>query len=76
MHPIVGSTEDRMAQSPHPDPSMTTARQASTIDVAVTIGTTVALLAASVLMFGSDSSSGANQIALVIGAVIATIVGV
>jgi NhaC family Na+:H+ antiporter len=65
-----------MARSPHPDPPMTTARQASSIDVAITIGTTVTLLAASVLMFGSDSSSGANQIALVIGAAIATIVGV
>ncbi|MDH3642333.1 MAG: Na+/H+ antiporter NhaC [Gammaproteobacteria bacterium] len=55
---------------------MSTARQASTTDVILTIGTTVALLGASVFMFGSDSSSGANQIALVIGAAIATIVGV
>jgi NhaC family Na+:H+ antiporter len=55
---------------------LSSARQASTIDVVVTIGTTITLLAASVFMFGSDSSSGANQIALVIGAAIATIVGV
>ncbi|MCB1683783.1 MAG: Na+/H+ antiporter NhaC [Pseudomonadales bacterium] len=52
------------------------ARQASRGDAAVTIGLTVGLLALSVILFGSDSSSGANQIALVIGAVIATIVGI
>jgi NhaC family Na+:H+ antiporter len=51
-------------------------RTASIFDVAITIGTTVALLGLSVFMFGSDSSSGANQIALVIGAVIATVVGI
>jgi NhaC family Na+:H+ antiporter len=51
-------------------------REASSLDVAVTIGATVALLALSVIIFGEDSSSGANQIALVIGAVIATIVGI
>ena len=55
---------------------LSTATDASTTDVVVTIGATVALLATSVIMFGSDSSSGANQIALVIGAVIATLVGV
>ena len=49
---------------------------ASSLDVAVTIGVTVALLSLSVIIFGSDSSAGANQIALVIGAVIATIVGI
>jgi NhaC family Na+:H+ antiporter len=49
---------------------------ASRLDVAVTISVTVALLSLSVAMFGSDSSSGANQIALVIGAVIATSVGI
>jgi len=42
----------------------------------VTIGITVALLALSVAMFGEDSSAGANQIALVIGAVLATGVGI
>lgn len=51
-------------------------RPASVIDVALTIGLTVLLLALSVLIFGSDSSSGANQIALVIGTVLATIVGI
>jgi NhaC family Na+:H+ antiporter len=53
-----------------------TESEASGLDVAVTIGVTAALLSLSVVMFGSDSSAGANQIALVIGAVIATIVGV
>jgi len=42
----------------------------------LTIGLTVGLLALSVVMFGSDSSAGANQIALVIGAVAATVVGI
>ena len=51
-------------------------RPASGLDVLLTIGATVSLLALSVLIFGSDSSSGANQIALVIGTVLATIVGI
>jgi len=41
-----------------------------------TIGLTVLLLGLSVVIFGSDSSAGANQIALVVGAVAATIVGI
>jgi Na+:H+ antiporter, NhaC family len=53
-----------------------TIRDASALDVLITIGVTISLLAGSVLIFGSDSSSGANQIALVIGAVLATIVGI
>ncbi|MEJ2089922.1 MAG: Na+/H+ antiporter NhaC family protein, partial [Gammaproteobacteria bacterium] len=51
-------------------------KSASRLDVAITIGVTVALLSLSVVIFGSDSSGGANQIALVIGAVIATIIGI
>src|SRR5690606_16801592 len=51
-------------------------RPASLLDVALTIGITVALLGLSVFLFGSDSSAGANQIALVIGAVLAALVGV
>lgn len=51
-------------------------REASVADVAVTITITIGLLALSVFMFGADSSSGANQIALVIGAVLATAVGI
>ncbi len=51
-------------------------RPASTADVVITVGLTVALLALSVVIFGSDSSYGANQIALIIGAVAATIVGI
>ncbi|MGE0622464.1 MAG: Na+/H+ antiporter NhaC [Pseudomonadales bacterium] len=51
-------------------------RPASGLDTILTIGITVGLLALSVILFGSDSSSGANQIALVIGAVLATIVGI
>ena len=51
-------------------------REASRLDAGITIGMTVGLLALSVILFGSDSSSGANQIALVIGAIIATVVGI
>ncbi len=51
-------------------------REASRLDVFLTIGLTVSLLALSVIIFGSDSSSGANQIALVVGTVLATIVGI
>jgi NhaC family Na+:H+ antiporter len=54
----------------------TTIREASTLDVILTIGLTITLLAISVVIFGSDSSSGANQIALIIGAVSATIIGI
>ncbi|MEZ5557494.1 MAG: Na+/H+ antiporter NhaC [Pseudomonadales bacterium] len=58
------------------DSALNEPKQASTADVVITIGTTITLLALSVALFGSDSSSGANQIALVIGAVIATGVGI
>ena len=46
-------------------------REASAADALIGIGTTLALLTASVALFGSDSSAGANQIALVCGAAIA-----
>jgi Na+:H+ antiporter, NhaC family len=62
--------------SPGPRDEPPAPRDASVGDVAVTIGLTVGLLALSVVMFGADSSAGANQIALVIGAVIATAVGI
>ncbi|MFW6092552.1 MAG: Na+/H+ antiporter NhaC [Pseudomonadota bacterium] len=49
-------------------------RPASVADALLIIGSTVTLLALSVALFGSDASGGANQIALVIGAVIAALV--
>ena len=52
------------------------ARAASVVDVAVCIGVTVALLGLSVALFGSDSSQGANQIALVCGAALAAGIGI
>ena len=55
---------------------MSTDKEASVADVVLTIGVTVVLLAFSVILFGSDSSSGANQIALVIGAVLAAMVAI
>ncbi|MBX3706793.1 MAG: Na+/H+ antiporter NhaC [Pseudomonadales bacterium] len=58
------------------DLAAATPRRASVADVTVTIGLTVGLLALSVALFGADSSAGANQIALVIGAILATAVGI
>jgi len=53
-----------------------TPRPATLVDVLLSIGVTVGLLALSVALYGADSSQGANQIALVIGAVLATAIGV
>ncbi|HEY5647055.1 MAG TPA: Na+/H+ antiporter NhaC family protein, partial [Pseudomonadales bacterium] len=58
------------------EPAAPDTRRASALDVLLTIGITVGLLAVSVILFGADSSSGANQIALVVGAIVATIVGI
>jgi Na+:H+ antiporter, NhaC family len=69
-------TSQSTTNEPHPPGDGPSPRTAGKADVAVTIGTTVALLALSVALFGADSSAGANQIALVIGAVIATAVGI
>ncbi|MCZ6619062.1 MAG: Na+/H+ antiporter NhaC [Gammaproteobacteria bacterium] len=55
---------------------MSTVKEASVADVTLTVGVTVVLLAFSVILFGSDSSSGANQIALVIGAALAAMVAI
>ncbi len=55
---------------------MDTARPASALDVVVCIAATVFLLGMSVVLFGSDSSQGANQIALVCGAALATGIGI
>ena len=49
---------------------------ASAGDAALCIGVTVLLLGLSVAIYGSDSSAGANQIALVCGAAIATGIGI
>ncbi len=51
---------------------MSDVKAASAVDVIVCIAVTVFLLGMSVLLFGSDSSQGANQIALVCGAALAT----
>ena len=51
-------------------------KAASAVDVVVCIAATVFLLGMSVVLFGSDSSQGANQIALVCGAALATGIGI
>ena len=55
---------------------MTEDRDASAADAFIGIGGTLALLTASVALFGSGSSAGANQIALVCGAAIAAGIGI
>ncbi len=65
-----------MTASREPESPPSAVREATRLELALTIGITVGLLSLSVIIFGADSSSGANQIALVIGAVIATIVGI
>ena len=51
-------------------------REANAADASIGIGGTLLLLMASVLLFGSDSSAGANQIALVCGTAIAAGIGI
>ena len=55
---------------------MSEIKPASATDVVVCIAVTVFLLGLSVVLFGSDSSQGANQIALVCGAALATGIGI
>ncbi len=51
-------------------------RDPSVADVVFALASTTSLLALSVYLFGSDSSSGASQIALVIGAITAVFIGI
>ena len=55
---------------------MTTAKSPTLFDALVPIAALVAMLALSVYLFGSDSSSGPNQIVLAIAAAIASIVAI
>ncbi len=50
-------------------------REPSLLDALIPILSLIAMLAASVVFYGSDSSYGANQIALILGAAIATLIG-
>lgn len=61
----------RANENGHPDEP----RPASIADVAITVATTIGLLAISVALFGADASSGANQVSLVVGAIIASAIG-
>ena len=58
-----------------PDASARPARPATLAQALVPVGLLVGLLAASVYLFGDESSSGPNQIALVFAAAAAAIVG-
>ncbi len=51
-------------------------REANAADAIIGIGGTLMLLMASVFLFGSDASAGANQIALVCGTAIAAGIGI
>jgi len=55
---------------------MTTTKSPSLLDALIPIGALVAMLATSVYLFVSDSSSGPNQIVLAMGAAIASIVAI
>ena len=57
-----------MTEATHREPSM--------LDALVPVISLVALLASSVYLYGADSSYGANQIALLLGAGIAAIIGI
>lgn len=50
-------------------------RQPSMLDALIPVVSLIIMLAASVYLYGADSSYGANQIALLLGAGIATIIG-
>jgi len=55
---------------------MTTTRAPSIVDALIPVVALVAMLGLSVHLFGSDSSSGPNQIVLTLGAAVAAIVGI
>lgn len=50
-------------------------RVPSLVDALIPILSLIAMLATSVVFYGSDSSYGANQIALILGAAVATLIG-
>ncbi|MEP1740440.1 MAG: Na+/H+ antiporter NhaC family protein [Kangiellaceae bacterium] len=50
-------------------------RDPSLVDALIPILSLIVMLATSVVFYGSDSSYGANQIALILGAAIATLIG-
>lgn len=50
-------------------------KQASLLDALLPIGAIVIMLVASVSFYGSDSSYGGNQIALILGAALASLIG-
>lgn len=55
---------------------MTSHKQPSLVDALIPVAALVTMLAAAVYLFSSDSSSGANQIALILAACIAMVVGI
>ena len=57
------------------DPPVTDPRPATTMQALGPLGLLVALLAGSVYLFGDESSSGPNQIALILAAAAAAVVG-
>ena len=55
---------------------MTTPKAPTLLDALIPISALVIMLATSVYLFGDSSSSGPNQIVLIIAAAIASIVGI
>jgi NhaC family Na+:H+ antiporter len=64
-----------MSQSASFKPSSSEHKQPSLLDALIPVFSLIIMLAAAVYLFSSDSSSGANQIALVLAACIAMIIG-
>ncbi|KVX00194.1 Na+/H+ antiporter NhaC [Shewanella frigidimarina] len=64
-----------MSQSASFKPSSSEHKQPSLLDALIPVFALILMLAAAVYLFSSDSSSGANQIALVLAACIAMIIG-
>ena len=50
-------------------------RTPTLLDALIPVGALIVLLASAVYLYGSDSSAGANQIALILGASAAVLVG-
>jgi NhaC family Na+:H+ antiporter len=64
-----------MSQTAPSNPSPSEHKQPSLLDALIPVFSLIIMLAAAVYLFSSDSSSGANQIALVLAACIAMIIG-
>ncbi len=68
-------TQTSQIEPPPPKQKLSKHRNPSLLDALIPVFTLIIMLAAAVYLFASDSSSGANQIALLLAACIAIIIG-